>query len=73
MSARARFMGLANKTSTKLFIESGLLFFGGATVLVRGKVWDIDLGTNKYMVAGIVALFGIALGVVAWKARLSGK
>lgn len=73
MSARARFMGLANKTSTKLFLESGLLFLGGAAVLIRGKVWDIDLGGNKYMVAGIVALFGLALGVAAWKTRVSGK
>lgn len=73
MSVRARFVGLANKTSTKLFLESALLFLGGAGVIVRGKIWDIDLGNDKYMVAGIVALFGLALGAVAWKTRASGR
>lgn len=43
------------------------LLFGGASIIFRGRIWDLALGDERFLVGGIMLLIGMYFSILALK------
>jgi len=66
-------LDLMKKTSSKLFINGALLVLVGVSFMVTGRIWDLALGGEKYIVGGVFVACGLGVWVVALRIYFSER
>ena len=57
------------RTSSKIFLNGLMFIIAGVLVISIGRVWNIILGNEKYLIGGVTLVFGLIVFYIAIRER----